>query len=99
MNHKWEDISSYSRNDKERIPSVWQIDIGGLSLCVHRHIHYPKDSWLFSCDLLFDKYELDSKNIDEAKDEAINLVKIKIEHIYNAFWKLGVDKTKGHDIL
>jgi hypothetical protein len=47
-------------------------NFAGCRLSIHRHIHYPKDQWLFSCNLLgIDNAELKSKDLEEAKQEAI----------------------------
>ena len=46
------------------------VRFGRFKLSVHRHIHYPKDTWLASCAYLFDRHELTSKDIVEAKCQA-----------------------------
>lgn len=51
---EWEDTSSYSRDDEERVPHAWTLKVttpngANIRLIVHRHIHYPPESWLLSC--------------------------------------------------
>jgi hypothetical protein len=70
----WKDETSYTQGDKERIPRSWVRWDGLLRVTVHRHIHYPPDQWLLSCAPWFDKRELESKDADAAKDEAVTLV-------------------------
>ena len=75
---KWKDTTSYSREDKERIPVIWLCSAGDISVCVHRHIYYPPDQWLLTCRPFFDKYELPDKNIDDVKKTALGMVAVKL---------------------
>jgi len=70
---KWEDDTSYSRSETNRVPAVWGLKTKTMRISVHRHIHYPPDMWLCSCGL-FDKLALESKDIDAAKAEALRKV-------------------------
>lgn len=61
--------------DKEKRPDYSEIEssetrIGQFRLSVYHHIHYPPDTWLASCYGLFDRVELASKNLAEAKCQA-----------------------------
>jgi len=67
----WEDGSSYSQGDKERIPSVWVLRAPDIKIIVHRHVHYEKTDWLLSMDGAFEKKVLLSSMIDNAKAEAV----------------------------
>ena len=71
---EWKDVSSYSRGDKERIPSAWLLKAGYVRIVVHRHIHYPKDQWLLSCEPFYNNFELKNKDISKAKKSAISMV-------------------------
>jgi len=75
---QWKDVSSWSRTETDRSePKSWEAKIGVFRLTVHRHIHYPPDTWLASCQPdVFDKLELRSKKIDEAKGEAVAKLKV-----------------------
>lgn len=75
----WEDETTYSQNDKKRIPSIFVFYAGKLRIVVHRHIHYPEDQWLLSCYGIFDKYKLSHKDIKDAKNEALRIVKEEME--------------------
>ena len=75
----WEDETSYSRGDKERVPRTWTCRLGGhLRVTVTRHIHYPPDDWLLFCLPFFDGRVLKAKDIKQAKCEALLLVKEKL---------------------
>jgi hypothetical protein len=81
---QWEDVSSFSQNDKERIPNCFAIRFGdrSLKLTVHRHIHYKPDQWLASCQPdLFRQKLLESKDIEEAKVEALHRLKAMLTEI------------------
>ena len=80
---QWKDITSYSQNDSERVPSVWNISIGGMKVCVHRYTGYAKDDWLLSTynPGFFDRNLLKSKDIEKAKHEALMLVRDRANEI------------------
>lgn len=82
---KWKDISTYSKGDVDRSSNSLLAKAGKLTICVHRHIHYPADTWLLSCKPFFDLKVLKSKNIDEAKAEAIELVRREVKLASDAF--------------
>ena len=75
---EWKDTSSYSKSDKERIPTSWCFYAGEIRISVHRHIYYDEDTWLLSCDPFFNKYELPHKDIEKAKRTALDLVATKL---------------------
>ena len=70
----WNDISSWSRTETDRSqPKTWEAKIGVFRLLVHRHIHYPPDTWLATCHPdLFSHFELASKDIELAKRQAVD---------------------------
>lgn len=43
---QWKDATSYSYNDKERVPRIWETTIGAIRLSVHRYIGL--DGWYLS---------------------------------------------------
>ena len=73
---EWEDISSYSQREpvEERKPKAWCLSCGAVRIRVHRHIHYPPDTWLLSCDPFFKTHELQAGGLEAAKEEAMGLV-------------------------
>lgn len=78
MKKQWKDCSTFSRMDKERIPSTWKLKVGNVSICVHRHIHYP-GKWLLSCDLFFNNRELKPEGIEQAKCQAVAMVQVELQ--------------------
>ena len=71
----WKDVSSYSQNDKKRIPSCWRIDVKDfISIKVHRHIYY-ENTWFLSCkELNLDMVDLMTDNVEQAKNQALILI-------------------------
>lgn len=95
----YKDITSYSRNDKEREPSILENKVGGVSFKVHKHIYYG-DAWLLSCsELNIDKEELHTDDIEIAK--AIGLMQLvlilqrRIEKYENAIEELNKQVLEG----
>ena len=81
----WRDSTSYSRGDKERAPNSWEFVAAGIRVCVHKHIHYPKDQWLLSCEPFFNKREMPHKDIEECKKTALELVIAKLRDAADSF--------------
>lgn len=80
----WKDVTTYSRDDKDRLPRVWHLDCGDMRVAVHKHIHYAPDAWLLTCSPFFDKRELCAKDADDAKAEALALVREKVKTLAEA---------------
>ena len=76
---KWEDVSTFSKNDKERKPKEFKKKVGSFTLTVHRHVHYPSDQWLLSCEPFFSCKALASKKVVEAMTQANALVQVNLE--------------------
>ena len=73
MRH-WEDITSFSRVDKDRTPRTWSMALAsGTRLVVTRHIDYP-GKWIIRCNPYIDMQVLRSDDIDKAKEEAIKMI-------------------------
>ena len=83
---QWKDITSYSRDDRERIPNAWKLQLTReISITVVRkHLHNP-GSWVMHCNPWFDTHSLDlmpiPENRDEAMGRAVTLVRAKIEEL------------------
>jgi len=76
---KWQDVTSYSQSDKERIPRTFQAQLGVIGLTITRHKDYDADDWVFSTypNLLY-KDVLDSKDLEDAKKEALTLLEKEV---------------------
>lgn len=83
---QWKDQTSYSRDDKERIPSVWVLRLTrDIRILVVRNHRYSPDSWVVHCNPWFDTHSLDLpptvENRDEAMARAMSNVRAKIEEL------------------
>lgn len=82
----WKDVSSFSRNDKERKPYAFNTFVGEMYISiVFNHIYYP-ECWIVNCyDLNIKDTLLSSKNLEGAKVESVNLVKNRLENLLSSF--------------
>jgi hypothetical protein len=79
---KFKDITSHPHGAKDRTPKSWEAEIGCVRLRVTRHIHYGADQWIAtSVPYILDMELLQSKDIDEAKAEAIALLSARCNAI------------------
>ena len=82
----WNDITSYSRNDAERIPSVFEAKSGHLSICVlNSHVDY-RPGWVMHCDVLRinTRHLPHAKTAEEAKKEALTVVYERLDDLIKA---------------
>lgn len=77
----WRDKTSYSQMDPEpRVPRTWELKINGdFRVIVTRYVGYPPDQWLMTCRPFFELEELKSKDAEEAKREAIDRVRARLQ--------------------
>lgn len=69
---QWKDRTSYGRYDKERIPSVWHLQLTrDIRISVVRTHIYNRESWVMHCAPWFDTHSLDLPSIVENRDEAM----------------------------
>lgn len=52
---------------------------GVLKVSVHRYIGHPADQWFVSCSPFFEVKPLESKDMEEARCQATEMVKVKLE--------------------
>lgn len=57
-----------------------QMQVGKLTIIVHRHIAYPETTWLLSCFPLFTDKELSSEDLKQAQCQATALVQVELEN-------------------
>ena len=63
----------------------YSIKLGVFTLCVHRHVSFPDNMWLTSCGYIFSCRKLESKDLKDAKGEAVDMLKeILNEALYEA---------------
>jgi len=82
----WKDVTTISQDAKHG-PSVFETQLGRFRLCVHRHIHYPDNVWLASCDGVLNKCELVARDIEVAKVEAVEMLRAILTNALKAMGK------------
>ena len=79
----WKDVTSISQDAKHG-PSVYETQLGRFRLVVHRHIHYPANVWLASCESVINKCELVARDIEDAKREAVAMLRMILTNALDA---------------
>lgn len=77
----WHDITSYSRGEQNRVPISWELRAGGIRLIVTRR--HMLEGWYIAADPWFDYDTLQSTEIEDAKQEAINALRQKLTGALN----------------
>ena len=82
----WKDVTTYSRSDVERIPSVFRVEIGGCTISIiSGHIYYP-NSWIMNCNKLGVKEVLlKCVKAEDAARLSIDYCKNIVSDLYKAF--------------
>lgn len=90
----WKDITSYSRDAKERSPTSFSNDVDGIRVTVTcGHVQY-RPYWIMHCyQLGINTYPLDDapegiEGLDIAKEKAISIVFKKSQKIAKAIEKM-----------
>lgn len=83
---EWKDMTSFSRDDKDRIPSVWTLQLTPhVRISVVRNHIYDKENWGMHCAPWFDRFSLKLpstvENRDEAMSRATALVRAEVEKL------------------
>lgn len=77
---EWRDTSSYSRDDKNKVPDCFTTDPGDLSITVLSGHIYHKGEWIMHCHALgFSEYVLGVKTFEEAAEKALLICKKKVD--------------------
>ncbi len=75
----WKDISSYSQRDTSpRAPRTFELNLGGLRLCVTRHIHFEPTEWVLTCAPWFSNQVVGTGTAEEAQAAALAAVRKKL---------------------
>ena len=93
------DISTYSQQDTERIPCIWEYrsEAGNISYTVHRHIYNP-NTWFLKCRGYCDMVDLDTNNFAEAEKRAASYMKELAQRKIQEFTLLIEDIEKEYKL-
>ena len=84
----WKDSTSYSRDDKERVPTAWTTNTSELSITIVKaHIYYP-GQWVMHCFALsMDTIKMkipDTATTSQAQELAVKMVKDRLEKLLDS---------------
>jgi hypothetical protein len=87
--HTWHDSTTYSRDDKQRVPSSWSYKTEKLKITVvNKHRDYP-DRWIMHCyDIGMNTVVLKAPietPVDEIQAAAIRVVKRRLSEMIKSF--------------
>lgn len=72
---KMQDVTIYSRADKERTPKIVRFTTeSGVIFTIHKHMYYP-GTWLISSVGICDNVDLKTDDFEEAKVRGITHIK------------------------
>lgn len=91
---QWQDITSYSRGQADRIPSTWQLRLTrDVVITITRGHIYDRDNWVMHCRPWFDTWSLQlpstPENRDEAMAQAVALVRGQINEVVAALREIN----------
>lgn len=81
---EWKDITSYSKRvrKEDRVPRVFELDLKGLRIVIHRRIH--EEGWFLSCHgLNISDFFINTENADEAKKKGLEIIILRISALEN----------------
>jgi hypothetical protein len=82
---KWTDITTHSRSDAERIPTIFEAKIG-LCRIVILTGHYRQFEWIMNCPMLgLNEWTLPVDTAQAAAEEALIACMKRIDHFNSAF--------------
>ena len=82
----WKNATTYSRNDTERVPTVFETEICGCRISIIiGHIYYP-NTWIMNCyELNIKEKVLQCVTAETAAQLAIFHCKDKVQKLHDAF--------------
>lgn len=82
----WKDGTSYSRDAKEKVPTVFRTEIGGCTISIIvGHVYYP-NTWIMNCyELNIKEKSLQCVTAESAAQLAVFHCKEKVQKLHDAF--------------
>ncbi len=82
---EWEDITSYAKNDIEKIPKSFRTEINNIDITIHRCVGYDEELFITSNSLHMRGWSLKTTDYEEAKSNALTFVKQYLENIIDMY--------------
>lgn len=88
----WKDITSYSSDDKEKIPIIFQTEIGDCKIFITcGHIHHPGE-FIMGCHKLgFEQKQLFLTHAKLAAEKAIEICRNYVKKLQDAFFNIPAE--------
>lgn len=87
---EWKDVTSYSRDDKEKTPTTYESKFGDLRLVITcSHIH-DRGNWRVICRPFFERFidkRVEDYNVEQIQEIAVSMLREKIDRINEALEK------------
>ena len=83
-NNKWEDVSSYSQRDTDRKVQSVQLTLPHGVRLVVTHLYYAPDDWFMHFYDEIKERPLKSKDLEDAKKEAVEGIKVYLQNILDS---------------
>lgn len=85
---KWIDTSHFSRSDTDRTPNEFTLEVSGMKLVLHHYVGCG-NTWFASShpDALYQR-ALEAKSADDAKKEAVRVLKDVLESMLDGIRKV-----------
>lgn len=83
---RWNDTTSYGHPRRRGVdePDTWDLDGAPTVFCVHRYL--SMDDWFLTCRAFgLDMHKLTATEIDDAKAEAVDLVRQRYREFIKAW--------------
>lgn len=78
----WKNETSYSRDDVNREPRTWAMNVGAIKIIVTRR--HGLDGWWLMCEPFYHLKSLGDAPEQDAKTAALKLVEQRIDEAYRA---------------
>lgn len=89
MTTPWKDITSYSRDDKERKPQTFEKGVGDLRIVITCGHIYHRPNWVMHCGALnIDTRRLLATTQEEAQIEAVAIVGDTLTRLTANFYQI-----------
>jgi hypothetical protein len=83
---KWKDETMYSPGEKGRgEPRMWAARVPGMEIRVHRFVGDDTGWYISVRDLFLSQVSLETKDIKEAKKNALKIVSDELEKLINRY--------------
>lgn len=92
---EWKDVTSYSRDDRDRIPTSYAKSIGGLRLTITCGHIDDRGNWRVTCRPFFEKFlnkRVENYTAEQVQEIALKMLSDEIDGVNKALASQSEDK-------